>query len=86
MKIIECNVWCVNPDADQKNQESGMPLHDTEDRWLPYAFDLSHIRSIKQTGSNYFIQEGQATTIAFKDGDFATVDISYGVLLKIWKE
>lgn len=86
MKIVECKVWCVDYDADEKNREAGTRLHDTNDRWSPYAFDLSQVRSIKETGSNYFIEEGQASSVTFKDGSYATININYYRLLKIWKE
>jgi hypothetical protein len=61
MKVLT-EVWCIDPDAVEKNKNLGGKVMDEGDQWIPYAFEILDIRSIKKAGDHEFLNRGSATT------------------------
>jgi hypothetical protein len=81
---MSAKCWCRNLDADEKNREANVPIHDVEDGWDDYAFDLSDVMTLKRTRPNEFIEEGEATSLTFFTNDVVIVNIAFDVLYPLW--
>lgn len=85
MKIIT-EVWCVNPDAIEKNKQIGTTVHDEDNRWMPYGFDLRDVRNFKVSGdtADGFINLGEATSVTFQNGECVTIRMEFKELARFW--
>lgn len=85
MKVLT-EVWCVDPDADAKNEALGSKVYGDGNSWLSYGFEVLDIRSIKEHGPHEFLDQHQATTITFHNGDTVTIRMAFREVWDLWNK
>jgi hypothetical protein len=83
---IACKVWCLNTDADEKNREMGFQVHDTEDTWEDYGFDLTDVMTIRRTMKKEFLEECEATTLHFYNNTTVIINLPFEEIVTKWLE
>lgn len=85
MKVLT-EVWCVDPEAAKMNEQLGSKVHDEGDKWLPYAFEILDIRSVKKAGDHEFLNRGEATTVTFHNGESVTIHLAFTHVYELWEK
>ena len=85
MKILT-EVWCVDPDATEKNKESGFNIHDEGNKWLSFGFEILDARCIKKHEEHEFLGKDSATVITFHNGDTAIVRMDFKNVWELWNK
>jgi hypothetical protein len=79
--IYTCNVLCYSDDPEM----SELLNKEDDGKWLPFAVDLSFIKSIKMTTDDIDHVSFNKTTIHTSDGDTFLTDVDFKTFLKKWE-